>query len=439
MNEYTLVVDFKKKDIKRDRKIKLVENDYNSTKFNFEFDSIYDNYTKVFELKYPSGKKWIKEIIDNEVILADKDENGNLVSILIESSDYQYEIVLYDANSKLTHSAIGEFEVREELVKTTDKEIELDDRLPILDQLIQKTIELKEGYDNLDVDVEKTDTKSTITITKTDGTSESVEILDGKKGDKGFSPIATVNQLEYGVKVSVTDEEGTTEAEIFNGTDGYTPKKGTDYFTEEEQEQFKEDIEEKIKPTLDNNLELAKDYADSIKPTKTSELNNDSNFAKTNSNNNFSASQTVNGTLTVNGNIVQNGESYETHAEQVYTKNDEIVTRDGAVGGLVQGQLTGIRAKKYDGENDGQLGFDANGEARVGDVGDTQPLLTRDEINNLVDGQVLIWDGTKLRAVGSSNFIKNTDIASLTNFGVVKTWTSTNEDGEIGLNISTEV
>ena len=30
-----------------------------------------------------------------------------------------------------------------------------------------------------------------------------------------------------------------------------------------------------------------------------------------NQNNNFSTSQTVNGTLTVNGNIVQNGESYE--------------------------------------------------------------------------------------------------------------------------------
>ena len=190
---------------------------------------------------------------------------------------------------------------------------------------------------------------------------------------------------------------------------------------------------------LDATLQEAKRYADSIKPTKTSELTNDSNFAKTNENNNFSASQTINGTLTINGNIVQNGESYETHAEQIYTEKDEIITRDGAVGGLNENQLTGIRAKKYDGENDGQLGFDSNGTARVGDVEDTQPLLTRDEAQNLTSGQVLVWDGKNLKAIGSNDYIKNTDVATETKLGLVKTWTSTNEDGEIGLNISTEV
>ena len=164
MKEYTLSVDFKTNLIYGEE-ITLVQNDYNSTKLNFEFDSIYDNYTKVFELKYPSGKKWIKEIIDNEVILADKDENGNLVSILIEVGDYEYEIVLYDDNSKLTHSAIGEFEVREELVKAIDKEIELDDRLPILDDQIQKVTKLKNelllSYDLLSL-VTNTETSSTI-------------------------------------------------------------------------------------------------------------------------------------------------------------------------------------------------------------------------------------------------------------------------------------
>ena len=127
------------------------------------------------------------------------------------------------------------------------------------------------------------------------------------------------------------------------------------------------------------------------------------NVAKKDSNNNFSTSQTVNGTLTVNGNIVQSGSSYETHAEQVFTKNDEIITREGAVGGLSAGQLTGIKATKYDGENDGQLGFDANGVARVGDVNDTQPLLTRAESTDLTDGQLLKWDATNQRAVGSDS------------------------------------
>lgn len=251
--------------------------------------------------------------------------------------------------------------------------------------------------DNLDISAEKIEKTATITITRKDGSEEVVEIYDGD---------------DY----ILTNED-----------------------KEEIVDTVKPMVEETIKPTLDNNLQEAKSYADDIKPTKTSELINDSNFAKTNHNNNFSAGQTINGTLTINGNIVQNGEQYETHAEKVFTKNDEIITRDGAVGGLSDGEYAGIQALLYDGENNGRLGFNADGEAKVGDVGDEQPLLTRDEIVNLEDGQVFVWEANKLRAVGSSDFVKNTDFANISKAGVSKMWTSTNEDEEIGLNISTEV
>lgn len=155
-------------------------------------------------------------------------------------------------------------------------------------------------------------------------------------------------------------------------------------------------------------------------PTKTSDLTNDSNFAVKNQNNNFSTSQTITGTLTINGDIVQNGNTYITHAEELYTKKDEIITREGATGGLSEGTYSGIIAQKYDGENDGRLGFNASGEARVGDVGDEQPLLTRDEITNLQDGQVLVWDGSNLKAVGSSAYVKDTDYGTTSKAGLVK-------------------
>lgn len=173
-------------------------------------------------------------------------------------------------------------------------------------------------------------------------------------------------------------------------------------------------------------------------PTRTSELENDSDYAYTNTNNNFSAPQTINGTLTVNGNIVQNGESYNTHAEKVYTKNDMIITRAGAQGGLASDEVTGIRAEKYDGTNNGILAFDAGGEARVGDEGDTQPLLTRDEKSNISDGQVLVWNSAELRAVGSSDFVKKTDYASETKAGIAKIWSTTDASGDVTLHISTE-
>lgn len=59
--------------------------------------------------------------------------------------------------------------------------------------------------DNLDIDANKVDTTTTIEITKKDGTTKSVEILDGEQGEQGIP-----------------------------GQDGYTPQKGIDYFTQED-------------------------------------------------------------------------------------------------------------------------------------------------------------------------------------------------------------
>ena len=107
---------------------------------------------------------------------------------------------------------------------------------------------------------------------------------------------------------------------------------------------------------------------------------------------------TVNGDLVVNGDIIQEGAAYETHAEQVFTTDDYIIMRDGAMAALANGAFSGFQVKKYDGTNDGRLVIDNTGTARVGDVGDEQPLLTRDEAANLTNGEFFKWNSTDMRA-----------------------------------------
>lgn len=109
----------------------------------------------------------------------------------------------------------------------------------------------------------------------------------------------------------------------------------------------------------------------------------------------------IDGTLTVNGDIIQNGAAYETHAEKVFTKDDYIVMRDGAVGALAAGDYSGFQVEKYDGTNDGRLVIDRDGVARVGDIGDEQPLLTRDETADLTNGHLLEWNANESKAVDS--------------------------------------
>ena len=154
----------------------------------------------------------------------------------------------------------------------------------------------------------------------------------------------------------------------------------------------------------------------------------------------------INGDLEVNGDIIQNGAAYETHAEKVYTKDDVINLRDGAVSALPSGKYAGFIAKHYDTDgNDGALVFNRSGEARVGDytestvtvyspdgtnfytdsemteaavipsgvtptlvsgteysydtvADDTEPLLTRDELASMTGKAILIWDAVNKKA-----------------------------------------
>lgn len=113
-----------------------------------------------------------------------------------------------------------------------------------------------------------------------------------------------------------------------------------------------------------------------------------------------------NGTLHVE-NLSQIGSSFETHAEQILTKENLIILRDGAIIGLAPGEYVGFKAKLYDGINDGELIFDKDGWARVGDVGDTKKIATIEDTPT--DGFLTYWDETSktLKGISQNSFIKN--------------------------------
>lgn len=64
----------------------------------------------------------------------------------------------------------------------------------------------------------------------------------GEGGADGFSPIAKVEQTDDGAVITITDKKGTTTATVKNGANGYTPVKGTDYYTEEDKQEIIEEV-----------------------------------------------------------------------------------------------------------------------------------------------------------------------------------------------------
>lgn len=53
-------------------------------------------------------------------------------------------------------------------------------------------------------------------------------------GENGYSPTISVTEISTGHRVSITDINGTKTFNVLDGEDGYTPVKGTDYFTSED-------------------------------------------------------------------------------------------------------------------------------------------------------------------------------------------------------------
>lgn len=180
MNEIKIKVKFKK-GLCYSQGIKLVQNDYNSTKLVFEFDD--NEGTKIFEMKDPDDIViFADEIVNNELILARFDGNNNAYPIFTKAGKHTYEISLYKDNSKLTSVA--------DKLKVTEEQVVIDGEIvqtytPMFDNLLSDLAGALQETDNIDIDVEKVGNTSTVSITKKDGTNKSVEIIDGLKGDKG--------------------------------------------------------------------------------------------------------------------------------------------------------------------------------------------------------------------------------------------------------------
>ena len=107
---------------------------------------------------------------------------------------------------------------------------------------------LNEGISNLNDDIDKMNEDVNGSLEEMNGTiddlNKEIEELNKKieelpdnpgGGESGTSPTIDVADIEGGHRVTITDAEGTESFDVMdgkNGADGYTPVKGTDYFTD---------------------------------------------------------------------------------------------------------------------------------------------------------------------------------------------------------------
>lgn len=173
------------------------EKEINITKCYFEFPEIMEDYNKeaYFTLK---GKSYKVIIQNNECDIPSEtlEEKGTVELGVVAFKVEDEKITRYNPSPTYFETWLGSLKDAEnsEEVTPTDKEQ--------IEQLINDTIK---QVDNLNIDAEKEEKKTTIIITKKDGSTKEVEILDGEKGDKGDT--GAPGQIRYHIVQTLPSED----------------------------------------------------------------------------------------------------------------------------------------------------------------------------------------------------------------------------------------
>lgn len=140
------------------------------------------------------------------------------------------------------------------------------------------------------VETEQTENGATIYITDRLGVKSAIvkngkdftydmftpEQLNSLKGQDGYSPTAEVKQISNGARITITDKEQTTTADIQNGK---TPVKGVDYFTDSDIESIVNQTKSEITiPTKLSQLEEDSEHK-TVSDNEINDWNNKSSFS----------------------------------------------------------------------------------------------------------------------------------------------------------------
>lgn len=167
------------------------EKEINITKIEFEFsEEITQDYTK--DAYFTKDGVTYKQVLTNdecsipyEVLKEMGTIEIGVVAYLVEND---VEIKRYNPSPVYISTWVGslkeEFENSEPVTPTDKEQME-----QVLNDGLNDISEAIENAERLDIDAIKVDNTTTITITKQDGTTKSVDVLDGTDGQDGISII----------------------------------------------------------------------------------------------------------------------------------------------------------------------------------------------------------------------------------------------------------
>lgn len=172
---------------------------------------------------------------------------GNGIASVVLNADYTLTLTFDDGTQYTTPSIRGEKGERgDDASVTVDSAFSSTSTNPVQNKVITKVIhdlELMIGEEIWPYLVPKVNANNNGQIMQVVGGKWVPVTIDLENGEDGFSPTITVEAIEGGNKIAITDVNGTKYVYVMDGedgkdgkngkdgVDGRTPVKGTDYFT----------------------------------------------------------------------------------------------------------------------------------------------------------------------------------------------------------------
>lgn len=196
------------------------QNENDAEKILLQVPEKYEDFNKKIVFITPDGNVW-DIITNNEYLIKKAITKYNQVDFYIwltkEDVDFRSQtktLKFYhnvDASDEITDEEIGRVNtvvnlLEQEITKVEDLEDEIDGKLEEINTAIDDVNSAIQETENLDLDANKINSTTTVTITKKDGTEKSVSILDGQDGTDGENLQFIWQGTSLGIKTETQQE-----------------------------------------------------------------------------------------------------------------------------------------------------------------------------------------------------------------------------------------
>lgn len=111
----------------------------------------------------------------------------------------------------------------------------------------------------------------------------------------------------------------------------------------------------------------------------------------------------VGGTTTITGDLIVNGTTTTLNTNEVTIEDNIIQINSNQTGTPAPSLVSGLEVNRGDEANFQFVFVESSDDFRLGKVGGTlQAALTRDDVENLQNNDILVWDATNKRAIGKT-------------------------------------